>query len=105
MNLKTVSEDEVLRYFMECMKIPDRDALRELEKEWYEYIDEELDFEGETPSSGKRRPRRVSASATRRAISTRRPCRELRRRTSAHWYWRLMEKKDSSRASSTSTPP
>ena len=46
-NLKFVSGEEVLRYFMECMKLEDEDALRELEAEWYDYITEELTFDGE----------------------------------------------------------
>lgn len=46
-NLKNVSGEEVLRYFMETMKIADEDELRELEKKWYDYINEELDFSGD----------------------------------------------------------
>lgn len=46
-NLKFVDGKEVLRYFMETMKIEDMDALRELEMEWYDYINEELTFTGE----------------------------------------------------------
>ncbi len=46
-NLKFVDGKEVLRYFMETMKIPDMDALRELEMKWYDYINEELTFSGE----------------------------------------------------------
>lgn len=46
-NLRTVSGEEVLRYFMETMEIDDEDELLELQEEWYTYIDEELDFSGE----------------------------------------------------------
>ncbi len=46
-NLKFVEGEEVLRYFMECMKIEDEKELRELEKQWYDYINEDLEFAGE----------------------------------------------------------
>lgn len=46
-NLKFVKGEHVLEYFMECMGIADKEELRALEKEWYEYIDEELTFSGE----------------------------------------------------------
>ena len=47
LNLKNVEGEEVLRYFMDTMKIEDMDELRELEKTWYDYINEELEFAGE----------------------------------------------------------
>lgn len=47
-NLKYVEGEEVLRYFMECMKLENQTDLLALEKEWYEYIADELDFEGQT---------------------------------------------------------
>ena len=98
-NLKTVTGQEVLRYFMECMKIPDRDALRELEKEWYEYIDEELDFDGENAL--------IWEAKTAKNLGERDKARDLYKKAlsenfegapaSAHYeYWRLMEKKDGS---------
>lgn len=46
-NLKFVKGEEVLRFFMQTMKIEDMDALRELEMKWYDYINEELTFTGE----------------------------------------------------------
>ena len=45
--LKFVEGEEVLRYFMECMKLEEKADLRELEKEWYDYINEVLEFSGE----------------------------------------------------------
>ncbi|MEM8709694.1 MAG: hypothetical protein AAGG01_01980 [Planctomycetota bacterium] len=47
LNLKAVEGEEVLRYFMECMDLEDESELRELEKTWYTYIEEDLNFEGE----------------------------------------------------------
>ena len=47
LNLKNVEGEEVLRYFMETMKIEDMAELRELEKTWYDYINEDLEFAGE----------------------------------------------------------
>lgn len=46
LNLKFVEGEEVLRYFMECLKLEDMDDLRQLEKQWYDYINEELEFTG-----------------------------------------------------------
>ena len=46
-NLKFVEGEEVLRYFMECLKLEDQAALRKLEKQWYDYITEELEFSGD----------------------------------------------------------
>ncbi|MEM6671404.1 MAG: hypothetical protein AAF726_01090 [Planctomycetota bacterium] len=47
LGLKSIEGEEVLRYFMECMDLDDEGDLRNLEREWYAYITEELDFEGE----------------------------------------------------------
>ncbi|MDP6850763.1 MAG: hypothetical protein QGH51_03410 [Planctomycetota bacterium] len=41
--LKTVPQEEVLGVFMRFMKIKDMDALREMEKEWHQYIQDELE--------------------------------------------------------------
>ncbi len=101
MNLKTVSGEEVLRYFMECMKIPDRDALRELEKEWYTYIDEELDFDGENAL--------IWEAKTAKSLGERDKARDLYKKAlsenfdgapaKAHYeYWRLMEEQEGSEA-------
>ncbi|MEM1448323.1 MAG: hypothetical protein AAF957_04640 [Planctomycetota bacterium] len=46
-NLKNVTGEEVLRYFMECMKLEDENDLLKLEGEWYDYIENDLSFEGE----------------------------------------------------------
>ncbi|MEZ6016798.1 MAG: hypothetical protein R3F49_16895 [Planctomycetota bacterium] len=45
LNLKNVTGEEVLRYFMECMGLKEESDLRDLEAEWYRYI-EELQFDG-----------------------------------------------------------
>ena len=45
LNLKAVDGEEVLRYFMECMGLKDEGDLRELEADWYRYI-ESLAFDG-----------------------------------------------------------
>jgi hypothetical protein len=45
LNLKAVEGEEVLRYFMECMGLEDESDIRELEAEWYRYI-EALAFDG-----------------------------------------------------------
>lgn len=97
-NLKRVSGQEVLRYFMECMKIPDKDALRELEKQWYEYIEEDLDFDGENAL--------IWEAKTAKNLGERDKARELYKKAfaqnfdgapaSAHYdYWNLMTNSDS----------
>jgi tetratricopeptide (TPR) repeat protein len=45
-NLKTVTPEESLRYFMECLKISDEEGLKALEQAWYDYIDKDLVLEG-----------------------------------------------------------
>lgn len=40
--LVTVTGEESLRYFMECMKLKDQDDLEDLQEEFYEYLKEDL---------------------------------------------------------------
>ncbi len=44
--LKTVSPEESLRYLMECLKVKGDDGIDKLEKEWHDYVDNELQLSG-----------------------------------------------------------
>jgi len=46
LGLRTVTGEESLRYLMECLKIKDDEQLEEVQKEYYAYVEDELQQEG-----------------------------------------------------------